>query len=215
MNCYQFIQGYGKRCFVDRFWDTNTGYEIRRIRDTDTIRWKKNPKKSKTHALGGITRATRSQAQEQRCGPQRRGVLCHCGMALLLLGRSSPSSHRRSPLRRFQSHASALRPPSLPLSLPPPLLPVDSLGRPGPWAWQHQSHLLRLRLRHARRWMRSSPSRRNSSSRGRQARERSPMCGPANGVIMASQHRASQSSATTSLALALTSRSAPALPRLS
>ena len=43
-----------------------------------------------------ITRATRFQAQEQRCGPQRRGVLCHCGMALSLLGRSSPSSHRRS-----------------------------------------------------------------------------------------------------------------------
>ena len=25
---------YGKRCFVNRFWDTNTGYEIRRIRDS-------------------------------------------------------------------------------------------------------------------------------------------------------------------------------------
>ena len=51
MNCYQFIQGYGKRCFVDRFWDTNTGYEIRRIRDTDTIRWQKNPKRTPLEVL--------------------------------------------------------------------------------------------------------------------------------------------------------------------
>ena len=39
--------------YNDRFWDTNTGYEIRRIRDTDTIRWEKKSKKIQNARLQG------------------------------------------------------------------------------------------------------------------------------------------------------------------
>ena len=133
----------------------------------------------------------------RRGGPLWRGALA--ATPLLSLQPQAPTSQSPSISR------SATLIPSISSSLPPP-------GRQ-PWTTLDQSHLLSLR-RHARLWT-SSPSRLNSSSRGRKARDWGPTSGPADGVTGRLWSPASQNSATTSWALALRSVSAPARARLS